>query len=225
MAIKKIIPLIIAIIFLFSIFSFALAHAQEGTYLPPELKGIERLQNLTDTLTDEEAREKYLAQEWTKILKANKFVAAIDSFCTRYSLFFVIVFGMPYSLSLTLGFVIVLWLLFALTVSDVTRKGMGFLEGLSYILGIVSAIALAQLQLLKRIAMFLVDLIISRESSWARFIVFLIVFVVIVLLYYFKGGISKALEERRKKQKEEETKQKQKEIKKFTKGLEKGAGI
>lgn len=212
------------IIFLFLIFANILIKAQD-TYLPPEVKGVEKLQNITEKLTDEETREEYLKQEWQKILKENKVVAAIDSFCTKYSIFFRIVFGMPYSLSLTLVFVIVLWLFIALTISDITRKGLGFLEGLSYILGIVAAVVLAQLQILRRFSAFLVELIISREAFWARFIVFMIIIAILILLYYFKGGLSQALEQRRKKLKEEETEQKQKEIKKFTENLEKGVGI
>lgn len=213
------------LIFMF-IFAFILSSifikAQED-YLPPELEGVEKLRNVTEKLTDEETREEYLKKEWAKILLENKVIAKLDSFFTKYSIFFKIILGVHYSLSLTMLFVIILWVFVAAIVGDVLRKGLGIFEGFGYVLGIVAAVMLAQLQILRRIAVFLVKLMFYPEAAWARFIVFVVVIAILVLLYYFKGGVSQALEERRKKRKEQETELRQEELKRFTKGVRKGA--
>lgn len=202
-----------------SILLSILIYAQETPSLP---YGVDKLQNISEKLTDEEARRQYLSQEWKEILLKNKIVATLDSFFTKNSIVFRILFGMPYSLSLTLFFVIVFWLFIAIGTADLTRKGLGILEGVAYILGIVSAVILAQLQILKGLSTFLIKFIFYPEAAWARFIVFVLVIAILIIIYYFKSALSQALEQRRKKLKEEETEQKQKELKKVTQGLEKG---
>src|SRR3989338_3842042 len=49
-----------------------------------------------------EGKWDYLAREWKNIFLKNKFVSAIDSFFTKISIVFRILFGMEYSMSLVL---------------------------------------------------------------------------------------------------------------------------
>lgn len=207
-----------------SIFTTILVQVQ-AQEIPPLPPGIEKLAEIGKNLTDDEARRAYFSQEWKEMLLKNKFISEIDSFFTEITILFRIFFGMPYSLSITLFLVIILWIIIALQGAKIVRNGFGIPEGISYLIGIAIAITLSQIQLLRRLIVFLTKFIFYRESAWARFIVFVVIIGIFILIYYFGGALSAFLEQRRKKKKGEETETKQKEIKKFTKGLGQGAGI
>jgi len=209
------------VLILFSIFSTILIKAQE----PPLPPGFERLQNISEKLTDEEARTEYLKQKWQEIFLKNSVISSMDSFFTDISLVFRILFGQPYSFSLTLFLIVILWAIVALKAAEIIRSSINLSEGLSYLAGIAAAVVLAQIQVLRIFVAFLMRFAFSQEAAWARTIAIVFIVAIFIFIYYFGGVLSAYLKQRRKNLKEEETETKQKQIKKFTKGLEKGAGI
>lgn len=224
---KKLGAILLFSILILNILSFAVAEvqAQEAPELPG---GVEKIVEATEKISDEDARSEYLKQEWKKILENSVFGKAllgIDSFLTKISIVFQVLFGEPYSRSLILLSVIILWGLIAVKVAEIIR-GWGIVQGnVSYIIGIACSVILAQLQLLKRPVVFVFNFISSLASWWYKAGLIAIIIIAIVLVYYFLTDLSKFLKEKRKKQKEEKAETTQKEMKKVTKGLEKGAGI
>src|SRR3989338_4755365 len=96
---KKLLFLIAFLLMSFLLIQAKAAEIDEETCLPSTIKNIS---DVGKKLTDEEARAGYLKQEWTKLILKNKVLAALNSFFTKISIVFRVLFGMPYSISLTL---------------------------------------------------------------------------------------------------------------------------
>ncbi len=178
---------------------------------PEELK--EELKNKTQTKWD------YLSNEWIKILKDKPLIKQIDSFFEKISILFRILFGMPYSFSITLLGIFFLWVFLALETGEIINKS-GLIKGWSaYAGGFLFSILLAQLQILKIIVNFLGWLLFLEKPWYWDLSVILIIILAFVLLYFSSKTLSTYLEKRRKQKAEKETESNQKKIKKFTKGL------
>ncbi len=187
-------------------------------------EGVEKVEDIKEKL--EEDKWDYLGKEWKKIFLENKFVSFIDSFLTKISIVFVILFGEPYSLSLTLLFVIALWFYFFLKFSEIFTDYSSFSSSTAMVIGFALTVIFAQVKIFKKIVEFFGWLIFSQESNIWRFVIMLVIFLVMIGLY----SLSSYLGKMHKKKKEEEEKGRAKEergilhrfvetIKKFQKSL------
>ena len=185
------------------------------TGLPIEL---EKIQEIGKNLTSKEISSNYLKQEWNKILLDNKYISSMDSFFTKISIIFRILFGIPYSLTLTLFFVIILWFAIFLSLPGIIENSTSLSSGVSWLISLGITIILAQIQVLNRIIVFLIKFISYPENSWLRLLVGILIFVGIIIFYYIEKYLSKYLEKKKKKKIENKTKQTQKKIEKFSEG-------
>ena len=185
------------------------------TGLPIEL---EKIQEIGKNLTSKEISSNYLKQEWNKILLDNKYISSMDSFFTKISIIFRILFGIPYSLTLTLFFVIILWFAIFLSLPGIIENSTSLSSGVSWLISLGITIILAQIQVLNRIIVFLIKFISYPENSWLRLLVGILIFVGIIIFYYIEKYLSKYLEKKKKQKIENKTKQTQKKIEKFSEG-------
>lgn len=172
-------------------------------------EGIEKAEDIKEDI--EQKRWEYLGQEWKKILLENRFVSAIDSFLSKINIVFVILFGEPYSLSLILLCVIILWFYFFLKFSEILTDFSNFSSTTSMVIGFALTIILAQTKVLKKIIEFFAWLIFWKESNVWRFIIMLVIFLGMIGLYC----LSSYLGEIHKKKKEEKEKQQEKIDRRF----------
>jgi len=151
------------------------------------------------TIQTVETKWDYLSKEWKKILLENNFVSGFDSFFTKISIVFRIIFGQPYSLSLTLLVIIILWFYFFFKLGEIVSSFTSFSNSTSWVIALTLTLILAQLQILKAITEFFGWLIISQDSTWWRVLIIWIIFIGMILIYYLSSKAATAT----KKQKEE----------------------
>ena len=166
-------------------------------------EGVEKVEDIKEKL--EEGKWDYLGKEWKEILLKNKFVSVIDSFFTKISIVFKILFGEPYSLSLTLFLVIILWFYFFFKFSEIFTDYFNF-SSTAIVIGAAFTVVLAQFQVLRKIIEFFGWLVLSSESNIWRFLIMLGIFGIMILLYYLSshfGDVYKKGKEKKEKSKEE----------------------
>jgi len=150
-----------------------------------------------------EGKWDYLAMEWKNIFLKNKFVSAIDSFFTQISIVFRILFGMEYSLSLTLLIVIILWFYFLINIAKILTYFSTFSSSVSFVISLALAVILAQFKVYEKIAQFFIWLIFGDKPWWLSLIITIILVVVLVLLYQLNKGFARQIAARRKAMKKE----------------------
>ncbi|MBI2124233.1 hypothetical protein HYT92_00420 [Candidatus Pacearchaeota archaeon] len=156
-----------------------------------------------------EGKWDYLAREWKNIFLKNKFVSATDSFFTKISIVFRILFGMEYSMSLVLLIVIILWFYFLINLLQMHRYFSIFSGWVNYIISFGLVIIMAQVKVLEKIAQFFVWLILGIISSWwFSLIITAVLIVVLVILYKFNKSFAKQTAANRKRMKIEEEERK-----------------
>ena len=150
-----------------------------------------------------EGKWDYLAMEWKNIFLKNKFVSAIDSFFTKISIVFRILFGMEYSMSLVLLIVIILWFYFLINLSQILKYFSTFSGGTSYLMGLGLAVILAQTKLFEKIAQFFVWAIFGDKPWWFSLIITILLIAVLVVLYKLNKSFAGQMAKRRKEMKKE----------------------
>lgn len=145
----------------------------------------------------------YLGREWKSILTRNPLVNSLDSFFRKISVVFFILFGIPYEFSITLFFVIFLWIFFW-NVVDNLLKGLELIPRLpSLILSVLFTISLSQLGIFLNLANFIKRIIFSPEGAWARLVLFLGILFIFFIVRRFSYVFSKYLMAMKKKNEEE----------------------
>ncbi|MFH1501206.1 MAG: hypothetical protein ABIE22_04650 [archaeon] len=204
------------VIFFILVLMIGLVAVQDAPGLPPELNQdpnaiIDQAKNKT------QSEWEYLSQEWKTILLEHEGIAKLDSFFTDISFVFRILFGQPYTLSLTLLFVIILWFIVAIEVARWAKGGS--LSSLGIIFGILAAVLAAQLQILKGVITLLGTLIYSPEAKWARLVIGIVAILVIVFIIVLSEFLNQAMKKRKEELAKKDTALYQKGIKKYFKGL------
>ena len=162
----------------------------------------EKLQNITEKLTDKEKRD-YLFKEWETLLSKNKYLAPIDAFLKKMSFVFLILFGEPYSLSGILLMIIILWFYFFLKFSEILRDFSPLSSWVSIIIGLAIVFIMAHSGIFRSIAEFFVWLAFYKDYFWWKFAIFIGIVLVLITIYKISSQFGKSLKEQRKKDKEE----------------------
>jgi len=219
---------LLSILFL-NIFAVSIKAQLSDTGLPSGLEGdVEKIQNLTEKgqeiieKTKEQESRDYLFQEWKKMFLGNKFVSVMDSFLTKISFVFVVLFGEPYSLSGMLLIMIILWFYLFLKFSEIFRNFTPFSEIISWIIGLGITIIMAQTQALRKITEWLVLLTFYKEGSWYRFFIIVGIIVALFLIYYFTSAFGKTFKEQKEKAEIEKEKAELKAGAKISRGMIEG---
>ncbi|MBI2047196.1 hypothetical protein HYT26_03475 [Candidatus Pacearchaeota archaeon] len=180
------------------VFQIANVHAQEIPGLPAGLSPEE----VEKTQEKVEGKWDYLAREWKNILLKNKFVSAIDSFFTKISFVFRILFGMEYSMSLVLLIVIILWFYFLINLLQIYRYVSIFSGWVNYVVAFGLVIIAAQTKVLEKIAKFVIWFILGIISSWwFSLIIMVVLIIILIILYKLNKSFAKQVAANRKKMK------------------------
>ncbi len=186
----------------------------------------EKLQDFegkVDKIQDTEETWDYLREEWAKIFLKNKYIAAADSFFSKISFFFRILFGMDYSFSILLAAVIILWLWIVINLSLIIES-YGILKGWqAYAAGVAIGIVLSQAKIIIGIVNFAGKIIFSAEYWHVRAIIIVIAVFIISFVQVLVNSLSKYIKEMKKKKLEHEAEIAQKQIKTFAEEFSKAS--
>jgi uncharacterized membrane protein len=163
-----------------------------------------------------------LGTRFQQAMLKNPVIFRINSFFERISIVFSILFGMPYSLSINLLFVIALWIIFVLDGGNIIRSFFHLSNHLAFGFSGGFTIILAQMKILLGIVNGAGTLIFSRESWWARTIAIIIAILAIAFFHVASKLYTKYLEEKRKKEEEHEAHIARQEEIRYVKGKRKG---
>ncbi|MEK6820509.1 MAG: hypothetical protein AABX71_02240, partial [Nanoarchaeota archaeon] len=209
---KKIGVLIIFLLLL-NILAMTITLAQETPPGMPSIlnpgeaeKKIEEAKNKTETTWD------YLSKEWKKMLLGNKFVSALDSFFTKISSIFLILFGEGYALSLTLFIIIILWIYFFLKFAEILRDFSAFSSGTSWLISLGIVAIMAQTKILRKIVEFFMWLILAKEAVWWRILMTGIIVFALILIYAASSYFSRIFKEQKEELEKEQEKTERKTL-------------
>ena len=157
----------------------------------------EGVENIKETNID------YLSEKWKTAFLKNKFISFVDSFFQKINFVFVVLFSENYSLSLTLFFIIILWLCFFFKLSEVLTDYSAFSSSVATVIGFGLVIIMAQLKFFRVIVESFGWLVFSQEAWWIRLIIFVVIVFVVVFLYKFSSQIGDSFKKNKEKTKEE----------------------
>ncbi len=181
----------------------------------------EKIDNATKTIEElrEEERQEYLLNQTRDMLLKNPVVKTLDSFFTKISIVFRVLFGEPYSLSLTLFILIIFYIWFTILMSELLGA-FGFLpKKTSFWLALGFSIILAQLSFFRFIVDFSLALVFARETWIARIIIIFGVIFVLVLFGMIQKQFAKYLEQKKEEKQKAETEAARKGIQNFFKKM------
>lgn len=205
-----------------SIFLFASNHVYAET-TTENLEG--QLDNLSNTIdnipkTPEEIRDQYLKQEWNKIISDNKYLGPIHKFFVSNPKIFQIIFGEPYSFSLTFLGIFVLWIYIVLF----SKKWFGQ-PSKSWIGGILVAIGASWLGITKIFVTFVLTLISAQSTAWIRIIFWMIFIVIAIIVFYTESMIAKNIAAGKEKAKKEELERRVSNVEAYQEGEKEGLSL
>jgi hypothetical protein len=175
--------------------------------------------------TPEEAKEKYLQKEWTKIIANSTLFGPVHRTFTAYPIPFKILFGMPYEFSLTFLFVLIFWVWLALSIErPINAYGLFGMKGFwfSGLLALGISIISAQLKIFVFAANGILTLIMSKESWLWRLVIIIVLFVVLFVLHQLSRKFSKSIKASKEIKAKKELEQKVEKHEAFVKGAEEG---
>ncbi len=149
-----------------------------------------------EQLTREESKWQYLGEKWKEYFLKNPVVAKMDELFSKGNLFFVVLFGRDYALSLTLLFLIILWFYFFIQFNKIIGTFSTFSYLTSTIVSLGMTIILAQLRFFNWASEMIFKLIFFREGVWGWIWVvggFLALFLTMSVLGSFFSSLKKSV--------------------------------
>ena len=172
--------------------------------------------------TTEQIKEDYLKQNWQEIITNNAVLGRINTFFTKISSIFQILFGQPYSLSPQLFFVILLWI-YIITKIDSALNSFGmFNRAAQIVISIGSGIVLAQLNVFALIIAALAKIVFAPEAWWVRIIAILISIVVLLFMHFIINKGIYAIKQTKAGKEAQKNKYVLGQVKEFIKGIKAG---
>ncbi len=204
---KKFVFVIVSLLLL-NILTLSLVKSQQPPGLPSELQ--QDPEELKESIKNKtETKWQYLGKEWQNILLNNTAVYETNSFLEKVddkTLLFTILFGRPYSLSITLLVIILLWILFFIQFGRILKTYSLFSGSISWIISFGLVMIMAQLGILLKITELLGWLIFVKKGTVWNIAITLAIMLGFYLFYYFGSLYSKIMEQ----QKEEFEKEREK---------------
>lgn len=133
----------------------------------------------------EEDKWGYLGQQWKDFFLNNKYIAGVNERLSKINFIFFFLFGQDYDFSLSLFFVVLLWIFFFLNSSEAFTLFSTFNKGISYLGGFIIAVLAGHIGIYRVIVGILVKLIFIREGIWGW--VWVIIFTVLLALLILFG--------------------------------------
>ena len=160
----------------------------------------------------------YLQKEWTKIVANNKYIGPIHNFFLNHQTIFIVLFNEKYEFSLTFILIFALWIFFALIFGRMINA-FGLLKmGLGWVAGVLCAVILSQIGLIKIITTSTLTLIYAKDLWWMRALLWTVLVIVLILVFYLDQVVSQAIEQSKKKSEEKVMKEGVEEVKQIKKG-------
>ncbi|MBU1136496.1 MAG: hypothetical protein KJ559_03235 [Nanoarchaeota archaeon] len=178
--------------------------------VPSDLAGV---QEIAKTKWD------YLGKEWQKILLKNPVVSKIDSALAKVSFVFVILFGMPYSLSLTLLVIIILWFFFFFKFAEIFKNFSAFSESASWVISLALVIFMAQTKVLQKITEWLGWLVFAKKEWWWNLSMIILLVFLFILFYKLSSAYAKKIKEQKEEIEKQQEKMDRKILHETTKGI------
>lgn len=149
-------------------------------------------QNAVDQIPDKQSiTDKYLQQEWSKIIEKNPVLGPIHQFFQKITIVFEILFAEPYSLSLTFFLILIIWIILFAMLFDVLARSGTLSEEASFIASLAGVILLAHFTLIKIVAVGIIKFAMGPEAWWARAITWTILIIIVVVLFRLEKTILK----------------------------------
>jgi len=191
-----------------------LVTSQDPSGLPPEIlekqKQIEEFKNVT--------RWQEIGIRTKEALLKNPVINAIDRGLSKINWLIWFLFGMDYSLSITLLFVIALWFWIFLFGGNCIKIYWGLSTSTSLAFSGGAAVLLAHFGVFKNLVNAIGTLVFSPEAAWARFILILMVIFFGVLLYSISSIVEHYLEFLAERKEQLETRASREEFQAYMKG-------
>jgi len=187
------------------------------------IKGVEKFQNFTDNAPKNTTEAKsYLMKEWEKIILKTPIIGKLYEFLIKVNLFFRIVFGESFTISLGFLIVILCWVYFTSRLQTLFNAAFPIGGLYSFPAGALGSIILANLGLYRGIVKVL-DYLFSLNDSWIVWVVTAVVVLVISFgLKITNEYLAKYLKDKREAREKAKTEQSRKYVQKTAQGLQKG---
>lgn len=192
-----------------------------------ELQRLENAANTTqraaETIASDDAdSQDYLAAEWKRILLTNPTLNSIYQFFQKISLFFRVVFGDPFTLSLAFLFSIILWFFFTHRLIDIVRVlPFKFNTLMVWALAVMFSIILANLHIYRFIAELMSSLI-FKVPLLAKILILIAYLGMGTIVAYVSRKLLGNYKEAREQKEKEKTQQAQQVIQKTVEGIKEG---
>ncbi|MEK6927186.1 MAG: hypothetical protein AABX11_02035 [Nanoarchaeota archaeon] len=141
----------------------------------------------------EDIRNKYLAREWNKIISNTSVIGPIHKYFLAHPLPFKIIFNTPYTFTPTFLLIVFLWIYFGFLTKDI-MSFTAYDKNVGLIVGLLAPFFFAHIGLLNIVSTFFVNLVISKDKWWVRWIIGLLVAGALFVFFKFEGGISKLVQ-------------------------------
>jgi hypothetical protein len=169
----------------------------------------------------EDIKAKYLQEQWIELIKKNKYVGPVHTFFTEHPTPFKVIFGEPYTFTLTFALVFFFWFLVLGGVTDIA-KNIGILKKLGIIAGVAFAIIFAQIGILREVSRFTSNILLAENTGIMRTVVWLAFLIIIVFVVVGEKTIVKIMKKNQQLKEKEEVKQGVKESQELIKGIKEG---
>ncbi len=150
-------------------------------------EGVDKIEDIQGEIADSNAG--YIGEELRRILLKNPVINGFNYFFTAISPVFLVLFGEPYSLSLALFFVIILWIFFVFKFKEIFSVFLSFSLGTSFIISLGLTIALAQIGILRAIAESFVWIVFLTDAWFWSLLLFFVVIIFMVIVYKVIGQL------------------------------------
>jgi hypothetical protein len=178
-------------------------------------EGTDKVRGLTE---EDKWKQKwdYLGNEWKEILLKNKLIFALDSFFTKISFLFFILFAKSYEMSLLLIGIIFLWFFIFLNGARVLQSWGIVGEGIfAYLASLAIVVLFAWMKLFETVIILLGRLAFSPSHWWTRAIILVFILFGFSFLQYLLSLVSSYLRTRKDSVRKKSSEFTQKRLKKF----------
>ena len=184
-----------------------IADIDESTGLPSEFT---KFKETADSLSEEERREEYLKQEWTKILAKNKVLSPIlfytDKFFSFFNPLWKYTFGLEFSWSWAFIFSIIIWIILIILIYSPVKS----LSEVNPIITLIASIIISSLAGSTRIIAKTIDILATMiKNVW---LVGLSIVIAAAIAYFYSKFIKQIGKDMKEKAEKEKTTMAQKTI-------------
>lgn len=163
-------------------------------------------------------QQKYLLQEWTKVVEKNKFLGPIHKFFMneKTQWFFKIVFARNYEISQEFFLTVVIWALIFISLTKLVESFTLLKKWIVLAIAFIGAAIWAQIRIIALIVKAFTEILSSQQSVWTKIISWVFFLGFLVFIYFVMRIISQDAKKKKEENEKRELRQKLKETKALT---------